>query len=263
MGDIIGEIVVMGAAASVSSRISSPRQTWTMTMTSMKSSHATAFLRITLMLGLMLPWAFSWSTSPKTYNYFAIGSNMLPATMTALRGIQPLNSSAGILSDYQLAFNIAGSPRIEPSAASARPAVGDCLHGVLYELTEADFARVGSTEGIPFVYRWEACHVIPYVGNEESAGQEAIAAQEVEDSSVLAYTLTSTNPNTPTFIPTSPSYLRILQQGAAYWKMDRTYQNQLSETPMAKNLLFSDGLSGSLLEAAELGVKVRKMFGIV
>ena len=234
-------------------------------MTSMKSSHATvtAFLRITLVLGLMIPWAFSWSTPAKTYNYFAIGSNMLPATMTALRGIQPLNASAGILPDYQLAFNIAGSPRIEPSAASARPAVGECLHGVLYELSEADFARVGSTEGIPFVYRWEPCHVIPYTGNEESAGQEAILAQAEENSSVLAYTLTSTNPNTPTFIPTSPSYLRILQQGAAYWKMDRAYQNQLSETPMAKNLIFGDGLSGCLLEAAELGVKVRKIFGIV
>jgi hypothetical protein len=228
----------------------------------MKSSHATEFLRITLVLGLMLPWAFSLSAlrPPKTYNYFAIGSNMLPATMTALRGIQPLNASAGILPDYQLAFNIAGSPRIEPSAASARPAVGDCLHGVLYELTESDFATVGSTEGIPFVYRWEPCHVIPYLGNEQSAGQEAILAQEEENSSVLAYTLTSTRPNTPTFIPTSPSYLRILQQGAAYWKMDRTYQNQLSETPMAKDLIFQDGLSGSLLEAAELGVQVRKIF---
>jgi hypothetical protein len=248
--------------------------TMTMTeMTRMKSSHATEFLRITLVLGMMLPWAFSLSASasvsasrtvPKTYNYFAIGSNMLPATMTALRGIQPLNASAGILPDYQLAFNIAGSPRIEPSAASARPAVGDCLHGVLYELSEADFATVGSTEGIPFVYRWEPCRVIPYVGNQESAGQEAMLAQkEEETSSVLAYTLTSTRPNTPTFIPTSPSYLRILQQGAAYWNMDRAYQNQLSETPMAKNLIFQDGLSGSLLEAAELGVKVRKIFGIV
>jgi hypothetical protein len=185
---------------------------------------------------------------------------MLPATMTALRGIEPLNASAGILPDYQLAFNIAGSPRIEPSAASARPAIGDCLYGVLYELSEADFATVGSTEGIPFVYRWEACYVIPYVGNEQSAGQEAILAQEDEKSSVLAYTLTSTRPNTPTFIPTSPSYLRILQQGAAYWKMDRSYQNQLSEVPMAKDLIFQDGLSGSLLEAAELRVQVRKLF---
>jgi hypothetical protein len=234
-------------------------------MMRMKSSHATAFLRITLILGLMIPWAFSLSASAKTYNYFAIGSNMLPTTMTALRGIRPLNASAAILPDYQLAFNIAGSPYIEPSAASARPAVGDCLHGVLYELSESDFARVGSTEGIPFVYRWEPCQVIPYTGNNESAGRQAMLAQEEKEneskspaSSVLAYTLTSTSPNTPTFIPTSSSYLRILQQGAAYWKMDRDYQIQLSQTTTAKNLIVRDGLSGNLLQAAELGVKVRK-----
>jgi hypothetical protein len=135
-------------------------------------------------------------------------------------------------------------------------------------LSESDFARVGSTEGVPFVYRWEPCQVIPYVGNEESAGQEAMLAQqgdgEVEGDeskgpvSVLAYALTSTRPKTPTFIPTSPSYLRILQQGAAYWKMDRAYQTKLSEIPMAKNLMPRDGVSGSLLEAAELGYKIRQ-----
>lgn len=194
---------------------------------------------------------------------------MLPATMTALRGIRPLSASAAILPDYQLAFNIAGSPCIEPSAVSARPAVGDCLHGVLYELTEADFGRVGSTEGIPFVYRWEPCQVIPYTGNNDSAGRQAILAAQEEGElgiseeskrpvSVLAYTLTSTRPTTPMFIPTSPSYLRILQQGAAYWKMDLDYQMKLSKTKTANNLIVKDGLSGSLLEAAELGVKARQ-----
>jgi hypothetical protein len=245
------------------------------TIMTMKIFHATALLRITLILGLILPWALSLSVptsapkTTKTYNYFAIGSNMLPATMLKLRGIRPLNASAAILPDYELAFNIAGNPRVEPSAASIRPAVGDCLHGVLYELSESDFARVGSTEGVPFVYRWEPCQVIPYVGDEESAGQQAMSAQEEGDGEgdeeeserpacVLAYALTSTRPNTPKFIPTSPSYLRILQQGAAYWKMDRAYQTKLSEVTMATNLMPKDGLSGSLLEAAELGYSVRQ-----
>jgi len=217
-------------------------------------SQCTAMLRLGFCIAL-LPWVCSLSV-PKTYRYFAMGSNMKPATMTALRGIQPLNATAAVLSDYQLAFDIAGSPLLEPSAASVRFAPGEFVHGVLYELTESDFARVGSTEGIPFVYRWEPCRVVPYQGNDETAGQDAVAGANATTTS--AFTLTASNPNTPKFIPTSPSYLRILREGAAYWKMDRTYQIQLSKVTTAKNLLVADGLSGSLLEAAERSVKTRK-----
>jgi hypothetical protein len=236
-----------------------------MRMQMMKMRNSTAATTF-LVLGVMAQLACSLSSSPaKTYNYFAIGSNMLPLTMTALRGIRPLNASAAVLPDYQLAFNMDGSPCIEPSAASVRPAVGDCIHGVVYELSESDFARVGSTEGVPFVYRWEPCQVIPYTGNGESAGSQALAlAQDTGSTSICrpvastAYTLTSTRPNTPEFIPTSPSYLRILQDGAAYWKMDRSYQTQLGEITTANNLIVQDGLSGSLLQAAELGYKIRQ-----
>ena len=85
-----------------------------MTRMRLKNDPASAFLRITLfVLGLMVQLACSLSSSAKTttYNYFAIGSNMHPATMTALRGIRPLNASAAVLPDFQLAFDIAGSPQ--------------------------------------------------------------------------------------------------------------------------------------------------------
>jgi len=173
---------------------------------------------------------------------------MLPATMKSLRGIHPKNATAAILKDYRLAFDIRGNPLVEPSAASARPSKGDLMHGVLYELSDQDFARVGFTEGVPFGYRWQRCEVYPYVGDGESAGAHALETNEP----LPAYTLVAARPSIRDDIPTSRSYLRILQEGAAYWKMDRLYQVELSKISIAKNLIPPDGTAGSLLCFAEL-----------
>jgi len=95
---------------------------------------------------LLLSWLVSCAAlSPQKYNYFAIGSNMQPATMEALRGIHKYNATPAVLLDYQLAFNVPGIPFVEPSAASAYPSPGASLHGVLYTLSATDFARFGST----------------------------------------------------------------------------------------------------------------------
>ena len=94
----------------------------------------------------------------KVYYYFGYGSNVLPSTMKALRGIEPINMTAAILPGYKLEFYGAGgigdSPTttsllpqlIESSAAFIEPVLGDescpsssssldVVHGVLYALT--------------------------------------------------------------------------------------------------------------------------------
>jgi hypothetical protein len=190
-----------------------------------------------------------------TYNYFAFGSNLDPATMRSLRNLNPIGASAAVLLDYALRFDVPGNPLLEPSAASVQPCPGAVVHGVVYQLTDADFARVGSSEGVPFAYRWKSCRVVTYVGDGECAGAAALRATGTNY--LDAYTLCKhTNANVQTkqqqFIPPSASYLKIIRDGARYWKLDRSYQDELSQAVVAQNLLVKDGLSGTLLAFAKL-----------
>ena len=58
---------------------------------------------------------------PTYYNYFAFGSNMASSTMTALRSLDPVASTAAILPNHRLAFNVPGTAFVEPSWASVEP----------------------------------------------------------------------------------------------------------------------------------------------
>ena len=173
---------------------------------------------------------------------------MVPKTMTVLRDLSPLGSTAAVLPDYKLRFSIAGIPWIEPSAAAVERCVDQRVHGVLYELTREDFERVGRTEGVPLGYQWRSCQVYPYIGDCRAAGEEAI---QTAASSVSAYTLVATFP-TKTDIPPSKSYRDLLVEGAKLWKLDENHIQKLEAVPFASNLLFKDGLAKALLERAEL-----------
>jgi hypothetical protein len=176
---------------------------------------------------------------------------------------------------------------IEPSAAFVTPSITSskegnthpqsAVHGVLYTLSADDFARVGFTEGVPFGYRWQRCTVYPYVGDGESAGSNVLKQQQQQtlesssssfvSSALEAYTLVSATPPTRRIdrdtsyplpnIPPSSSYLDIIQQGAQDWALDREYQEYLKRIPTAKNLLIPQGISGMLLQLAELAAGTR------
>lgn len=204
------------------------------------------------------------------FQYFAYGSNMLPGTMASLRNVRPYQACAAVLPNYRLVFNIALNPLLEPSAACIEACSNSrdsnsntddienrcVVQGVLYELSDLDFARVGMTEAVPLVYRWQEISAYPYVGDGENAGRRALEQASSNLDSVKAYTLVKTKflhgEPREEHIPPSSSYLKILQQGAAYWNMDRLYQVELSKIKTAKFLLVKDGLAGKLLQAAEL-----------
>jgi len=175
---------------------------------------------------------------------------MVKTTLTALRQVQPINATAAILPDYKLRFNLGGGGFLDGAAASVEQSRGDDVHGVLYELTPEDFAKVGNTEGVPLAYRWERCRVYPYVGDGESAGK--VAASERNNSTLVAFTLVKTFPGTSRDSPPSRSYRNLLIQGAEEWKMDKSFRDMLTATPVAKNLLVRDGLAGPMLKLAEL-----------
>ena len=192
--------------------------------------------------------------TPKSYNYFGYGSNMVTTTMTDMRRITPLAVAAAVLPDYRLRFNIPGVPGIEPSAASVELSPGDVVHGVCYSLTPDDFAQVGRTEGVPFGYRWQPVRVVTYVGNNDDAGRQAMEHKKM---SILAYTLVATFPR-PNDIQPSKSYLGLIQQGARERKIDRAYRDNLERIEYDKNLILRDGVAGATLKWAELQ---KRLFG--
>jgi hypothetical protein len=188
-----------------------------------------------------------------TYRYFCYGSNVLPATMTKLRGIEPLDATAAVLSGYQLRFDGSESSRWEPSAAFVLETgrEQDVVHGVLYTLTPKDFATVGWMEGVPFGYRWKRCQVVPYVGIDgQDVGNDLLNLPTNEK--VDAITLISPRAVIEKDVPPSSSYLGIIREGAKFWKLDASYQAKLASIPTAKNLIIPGGLSGPLLRLAEV-----------
>ena len=211
------------------------------------------------------------ATPKKVYRYFGYGSNVIPSTMKALRQIDVREVTAAILPDYELKFQsaafvrpvqVANQTEIEGDANEKRQVV----HGLLYTLTEDEFAKVGNTEGVPFGYRWQSCRVYPYQGDGKTAGMDCL--EDTEDSYVEAYTLVEPasrqQRDRKGNIPPSTSYLGLIREGARLWKFDREYQDQLATIPTAKssNFLFPDGWEGPTLQLAEKAIGIDRTYMI-
>ncbi len=194
-------------------------------------------------LGIMLKGVLS-------YNYFAFGSNMASSTMINLRNINPIASTAAILRDHRLAFNVPGTPFVEPSAASVEMEKGSIVHGVLFKLTVDDFAKVCQTEGVPLAYRLHRCEVLPYVGDGKNAGEDA-ASNGIQ--SVPAFTLRAGLKawRESSDIPPSQSYLNVLIRGAKEYRLDESYLHYLVSIQCAKTII-GDGLAEKALQLAEM-----------
>jgi len=143
-------------------------------------------------------------------NYVAIGSNLLPSVMKDLRNIDIAQVKAYpvYVPDFQLSFSLGGA-----AVAVQGPEDLPSIHGVLYELNEEDFSRVGLTEGVPWSYQWSPCTALKYETGEE----------------IPAFILTSkaATPEDSSEEFTSLRYLRILQEGAEFWDLDPSYQRHL------------------------------------
>ena len=215
-----------------------------------RSSTGNSKYHLVVSLSLLL-CCFSWCDCVLAYNYFAFGSNMASSTMTNLRGLTPIACTAAVLHDHRLAFNIPGTPFIEPSWASVAVETGSVVHGVLYKLTEEDFAKVCQTEGVPFAYKLHRCRVVPYVGNGRTAGKEA--SSDEESQCVPAFTLCagSRNLRKEQDIPPSQSYLNVLLRGANEFLLDSDYIEYLENIKCADNVI-GNGFAEKLLQFAEM-----------
>jgi hypothetical protein len=202
---------------------------------------------------------------------------MAISTMTKLRNINPISSTAAILPNHTLRFNIPGIPYIEPSYASVEPTSsqdkvgvneeGTCVHGVLYVLTPNDFATICQTEGVPFIYSLHRCYVVPYVGNGKTAGMDTLlqkttttnaesstTATTTRDKKIVsAFTLRATsnkNRQVGYNIPPSQSYINVLLRGAIEFQLDEKYYQELENINVSTKI-FGNGISEMMLQIAE------------
>lgn len=217
---------------------------------------------------------------------------MASSTMTNLRNLSPIASTAAVLPGHELRFNIPGIPGVEPSSAAVEPVGTDAssdgialdamnehqvVHGVLYKLTEQDFAAVCQTEGVPFAYSLHRCRVIPYTGDGKVAGEDALrralimkggdtSTMSLEDGNipntngqtttqnlgVLAFTLRAARNEwrRGKNLPPSQSYLNVLIRGAEEFGLDESYVRKLEVMPVGKTWI-GDGLAEEMLRMAE------------
>jgi hypothetical protein len=259
------------------------------------------------------------ATPKKVYRYFGYGSNVIPSTMKTLRQIEVREVTAAILPDYELKF--ASAAFVRPVTVTNRakneiendiegndddamtndrhdelPISGKVVHGLLYTLTEDEFAKVGQTEGVPFGYRWQSCNVYPYRGDGKQAGIDCLNDPDADTLSVQAYTLVEPTPASSQQkqqqlqqrrkkeqlkrnnnknnknqrggegidMPPSTSYLGLIREGARLWKFDRTYQDELATIQSAKsnNFLFPDGWEGLALQVVEKATGTKRTYMI-
>jgi len=173
---------------------------------------------------------------------------MASSTMVNLRNLKPIASTAAVLYDHRLAFNVPGTPFVEPSWASVEVETGSSVHGVLYKLSEEDFTRVCQTEGVPFAYRLHRCDVVPYIGNGEDAGMQAD-----ETKTIKAFTLRAGRKSwrESKDIAPSQSYVNVLLRGAKEFQLDQDYVKQLENIQCAQNVI-GGGMAEKMLQFAEL-----------
>lgn len=130
--------------------------------------------------------------------YFAYGSNMQRATFRGRRAVRPLSAVAARVAGWELVFDKPSILPVRQSYANLVPAPGATVYGVLYELTEDDYAHVELTEAVP-------------LGNYRRVDVEAHALAGAP-APCGAYTLASDRRD-PSRGP-SPRYLGLIIEGA-------------------------------------------------
>jgi gamma-glutamylcyclotransferase len=84
--------------------------------------------------------------------YFAYGSNMNPDRMQA-RGMTFFRAEPATLSDYKLVFNVLGDDGGPHGYANIVPRRHDFVEGILYEISQADLAKLDAIEDVPTTYQ--------------------------------------------------------------------------------------------------------------
>jgi gamma-glutamylcyclotransferase len=148
--------------------------------------------------------------------YFAYGSNMQSATLRGRRGIAYRRALAGRLDGWRLVLD---KPPLIPMGGAFANVVPDptgAVHGVLFEMTEDDFAHLDLTEGV-------------LLGNYERVPVTVQPLAPPDAEVIVAYTLTSERRD-PQRLPTR-RYMQLLIAGAEEHGLPEDYIAYLRSLP--------------------------------
>ena len=148
--------------------------------------------------------------------YWAYGANLSPAVL-ARRRLRPLGASPAVLHDHRLLFNH------RTGFANVEPAGGRSAHGVLYELSDADWLRLQSCE---IGYRVRRVRVERYEYGAADAPSTSSGGGEAALTFVSEPDVTIISAHPETLVPVE-RYARTLREGAAYHGLDREWQSWL------------------------------------
>ncbi|KAF9922680.1 hypothetical protein FBU30_007212 [Linnemannia zychae] len=192
--------------------------------------------------------------TPETIWYLAYGSNMDPKVFSGRRKIQPIESHVVNVPNYWLSFDIGGIPYVEPCFASILKMNHSRLHqkeyaqevhsltmhgrefqwdethpehplrsyppvlqGVAHKITLRDWQMVIQSEG-----GW---------GHDVPTGYNQIMVDCIrrdDKKHLTAYVLEARPISVKAFSQPTARYKNLLTSGAAYHKLDASYQNYLA-----------------------------------
>jgi hypothetical protein len=150
--------------------------------------------------------------------YFAFGSNLEPGVFVTRRKMNPVEIICGVLPKWQLIFDYAGLPGIEPCFGNIKANELAEVHGIIYKITTTEFDYLLSTEG-------------------SSYNTISVDIQTYDGRVITAYTLVV--PQSSTFIlktldVPSNRYINLIRSGAKYHQLHPRYIEYLQTLPSIK-----------------------------
>lgn len=152
--------------------------------------------------------------------YFAFGSNMAREVFLRRRTMRSDTGEPAVLFDHRLAFTEPGLIRwVEPAFANIEPAPGRKVHGVLWQISDGDFARLLTTESP----NYEAIEVTVQAARAGTVQARALRSRRRQ-------------------VETAPSrrYLDLLLLGAREHGLPASYIAELEARPTAYLPLVSE-----------------------
>lgn len=150
--------------------------------------------------------------------YFAFGSNLEPGVFMTRRKMKPTEIIPGVLPKWQLIFDYAGLPGIEPCFGNIKANEIAEVHGIAYKITTKEFDYLLSTEGSSYT-------------------TIAVDIQAYDGRVITAYTLVVPQSSTfilKTFDVPSKRYMNLIRSGAKYHQLHPSYIEYLQSLPSIK-----------------------------
>jgi hypothetical protein len=150
--------------------------------------------------------------------YFAFGSNLEPGVFITRRMMNPVEVIRGVLPKWQLIFDYAGLPGIEPCFGNIKANELAEVHGIIYKITMTEFDYLLSTEG-------------------SSYNTVAVDIETYDGRVITAYSLVvpqSSNFILKTLDVPSKRYINLIRSGAKHHQLHPKYIEYLQTLPSIK-----------------------------